>query len=388
MRRAAQPDLQAVIVPAGAGTPNAGTDIVDRLCAVGVEIVGCGFLPNEVTTICSGIGTETGIPIVRPGKTVTTAVEAVCEVDVKGDGTTEVPIVLANVVPVSKNLITASFPTVSFGSAGAAATSTAFPLGCCGGVVEVIVTTTFTDGDNNVFGDFTRTSVCAVNLGVRAPVVLSASPSSGNCAVPQDILIVGSCFLTPGAVTSVFAVAEDGTVVQATVFTILKNDTIDALFNFGSANAGKVFRIFVTGPGGTSRNLSALVAGQTCNILGNEQGIQVTFTCNSGGNPGDNGNPPDIAKLDECRLNRTSSGGFVLTVLGSNIKQGATATVGGVEPRKIKFKSPISGTQAFGKLVLKGRVCQGLPGAIIVTNPGPNGGPSQPLSCAKTCPSN
>ena len=80
---------------------------------------------------------------------------------------------------------------------------------------------------------------------------------------------------------------------------MLTPQLIDALFDFGTANAGKTFMIFVTGPGGTSRNLTQGQTPAGC-VFGNEQGIQVTFTCNAQGSA----QTPDIAQLTSCKLNR------------------------------------------------------------------------------------
>src|SRR6185295_19517495 len=238
-----------------------------------------------------------------------------------------------------------------------------FPAACCGGAGTVTVTTTFSSGDNNAFGPFTRTAVCTVALGTRAPVVISVSPGSGSCSVPQDLLISGACFIINGvpSVTSVFAIdrANSATRINAVNFTVLSPFLVDALFNFTSANAGKTFLIFVQGPGGISRNLTALPAGSpTPCFTGNEQGVQVTFTCSTTGGgclpdvaapgcpcppgvtPGTNGcTPLDIAVVNGCDLSRNStSGAFSLDVVGRNIKPGALVTVGGVTPKKIKFK--------------------------------------------------
>jgi hypothetical protein len=100
---------------------------------------------------------------------------------------------------------------------------------------------------------------------------------------------------------------------------------------------------------------------------------------------------PDIAIVNGCRLNRSASGTFTLEVFGRNIKQGATITVGGVSPRKIKFKDPDAEFPGgFTRVRLKGRVCNGLPGSIIVTNPSPFPGippvPSQAFACTERCP--
>jgi hypothetical protein len=369
------------VVPGPFVTTPTTTGLVNALCAVQLNLVGCGFFPNETTIICQGFASETGIPLQRPGKTVSTAATLAC--DTNGDGIAEAIIPLTSVTPLNCNLVRGTLSPL------ATLPGTAFPAACCGGTGTVTVTTTFSSGDNNVFGPFTRTTTCTIALGVRAPVVFSVSPSDGNCAVPQDLLISGACFIIPqGSITSVFAVEKTNpaNVIQATNFVVLNNNLIDALFNFGSANAGKTFLIFVTGPGGTSRNLTAAVAGAPAGCpLGNEQGIQVTFTCASSTTPG-GGGTPDIAVVTGCRLDRRETGQFFLDITGTNIKQGATATVGGVTPKKIKVVEVAPGTQNPTKLRLVKKICGGLPGNVIITNPGPNGAPSQPFNCTERCP--
>src|SRR5262249_55994112 len=116
-----------------------------------------------------------------------------------------------------------------------------------GGLGKLTLKRTLKAGDNNIFGAFTRTSNCVIDLGVRAPVVISVTPSNGNCGVAQDLLISGACFILPSFgpagvgttnVTSVFAqeVGNPSNVKQATNFVILNPNLIDALFNFGSPN--------------------------------------------------------------------------------------------------------------------------------------------------------
>ena len=51
----------------------ASAGLVNAICAVQLNAVGCGFFPNEVTTVCQGFEEQTGAPLQRPGKTVTTA---------------------------------------------------------------------------------------------------------------------------------------------------------------------------------------------------------------------------------------------------------------------------------------------------------------------------
>jgi hypothetical protein len=379
----------AFVTPTGSGT-----DLVDALCAVPLNIVGCGFFPNEVTTICQGFAAETGIPLQRPGKTVTTAATLSC--DTNGDGIVDSTIVLSAVTPVNCNLITATIPTsASFG----ATTGSGFPAACCGGPATITVTTTFTIGNNNVFGAFTRTSTCALALGTRAPIVFSVTPSSGDCSLPdQDLLISGACFTFTqfvaggpniiGNVTSVFAIdAQTGARIDARAFVVLNANLIDAHFNFGSANAGRTFFIFVTGPGGTSRNLSAPLAGTPTGCpLGNEQGIQVTFKCNAPGTPTNPGTPIDIAVITNCHLDRQANGTFTLDVTGNKIKAGARVTVGGVEPKKIKVVEVEPGTTNPTRLRLVKRLCGNLPGNIVITNPG--AAASAPFLCTERCPVN
>jgi hypothetical protein len=375
-----------VVVGSFVVAPNqGGPDLIDALCATQVSLVGCGFFPNETTIICQGFQSDTGVPLQRNGKTVSTAVTLAC--DTNGDGIIDATIALGTVTPVNKNLVRATFNPL------AAFPGTAFPTACCGGAATLTVTTTFTSGDNNVFGPFTRTVVCPINLGVRAPVVFSVTPSDGNCAVPiQNLIVTGACFClpdgTPG-VTSAFALEVGNTANRINgIVKPLSCFAVDVEFAFTSANAGKRFLIFLVGPGGTSRNLTSLPAGAPAGCpLGNEQGIQVTFTCNSTNTP-----PPpvdsggDIAVLTNCKVNRGDNGAFTLTVTGSNIKLNATVTVGGVTPKKVKFKDLQSANNTFNKLTLKGRFCTGLPGAIIVTNPGQRA--SAPLQCAERCATN
>lgn len=367
-----------------AASPTAG--IINALCNVQLNLLGCGFFPNEVTIICQGFSSETGVPLQRPGKTVSTAIALTC--DTNADGIPDVVVPLAAVTPVNKNLLRGTLATL--GAVGLP--GTAFPVACCGGIATLTVTTTFTAGDNNIFGPFTRTTVCTIDLGLRAPVVFSATPSEGDCAVPQDLLISGACFIINGVpnVTSVFAQQIDNANnrINATAFVILNANLIDAIFNFGSANAGRRFLIFVSGPNGTSRNLTSLPAGAPAGCpLGNEQGIQVTFTCRAATPPGGGGTVPDIAVVTGCRVERSDSGTFTIDVLGRNFKAGATATVGGRTPKKIKFRDVATpGGNDFTRLVLKGRVCGGLPGIITVTNPGAS--PSVAFNCAFTCASN
>src|SRR5215475_6613915 len=245
------------------------------------------------------------------------AEDGIRDFHVTGVQTCALPILavpLSNVTPVNQNLIQGTLAVLP-GLPG-----TAFPLACCGGFGTVVNTVTFTAGNNNIFnllpgtGGFTRSMSCLIDVGPRAPVVISASPSGPfDCNNCQDLLITGSCFILPNGttnVTSVFAVdiANSAKVIQSTRFVVLSPTLIDALFCFGSANAGHTFLIFASGPNGTSRNLTA--ASGTCPI-GNEQGIQVTVKCNAA--TSSTSSDPQVLG---CDVNRSDTGKFTLVITG------------------------------------------------------------------------
>jgi hypothetical protein len=375
-------------------TPTSG--IINAVCAVQLNIVGCFFIPNEVTTICAGFSTETGVPLQRPGKTVTSALTLAC--DTNADGIIDALIALTNVTPTNINLVRGTLSPL-------AGSSSAFPLSCCGGLATLTLTTTFTAGDNNIFGPFTRTATCVIDLGVRAPVVLSITPSSGDCSILNNLLISGACFILPGTsgplagpnVTSVFAVesGNPNNVIQATRFVVLGANLIDVHFAFTTANAGKTFLIFVSGPNGTSQNLTSLPAGATGCLtgfgsLGNQIGIQVTFKCDAIPPPPNGGGNFDIALVNGCALNRNAAGGFEFSITGKNIKPDAEIKIGTTvltNKRKFKAADP-DNLGAFTRVKLKGQsICALIPGAIIITNPGVNSRPSAAFQCNQSCPS-
>jgi hypothetical protein len=155
---------------------------------------------------------------------------------------------------------------------------------------------------------------------------------------------------------------------------------IDAFFEFGTVNAGKTFLIFVSGPNGTSRNLVASDTRPAGCPTGNEQGIQVTFTCSSSTTPEPGADLPIITTVN---VQRSSSGTTSLEVLGSNFKEGIQFTVGGKSPKKTKLSQLQTGSNTFNKAVLKGRICGGLPGLVVGTNPG--GRPSQGFQVNQSC---
>ncbi|MEN3333203.1 MAG: hypothetical protein V7641_2568 [Blastocatellia bacterium] len=96
---------------------------------------------------------------------------------------------------------------------------------------------------------------------------------------------------------------------------------------------------------------------------------------------------PDFGPLvNGCRLTRNPSGAYVLTVFGAAIKAGATVTVGGVRPKKIQFIELEPGSpNTYRTIRLVKKFCGGLPGNIIVTNPGSCGGSGVPFFCNEVC---
>jgi hypothetical protein len=323
--------------------PGSTKGIINAVCEVGLNIVGCIFRPQIGKITC----------------------------DTNGDGVPELMIPLTNVTSVNGLLVQATIPALSPDLPG-----TPFPLSCCGGLATLTLSRTVLASPDNIFGEFTQSITCPIELGERAPVVVSASPSGGSCSIGQNLLIPGSCFVradgTPN-VTSVFAVERNNPthVVQSSKWAILSPNLIDAFFEFGSVNAGKTYLIFVSGPNGTSRNLSVLPAGADSSCpIGNEQGIVVTFTCSSVAPP-----PPPADQIPPtvgiCRLERSESGALSLVIVADRIRSNATITVGGLIPKKLTFKDPTLEADTFQKVVAKGtKVCRGLPGAIVITNAG------------------
>jgi hypothetical protein len=353
----------------GVRQATATSGIINAVCNVQLNFLGCFFIPNEVTTICQGFSAETGVPLQRPGKTVTSALRLGC--DTNGDGSFDSVTTLTGVNPLNINLVRGTLAAP--GQTGF--TGSAFPLSCCGGLASLTLTTTFTSGDNNIFGPFALTSNCVIDLGVRAPVVVSITPSSGDCSLPvNDLLISGGCFILPGFgangvgstnVTSVFAieVGNPANVVQALRFVVLSPFLINADFAFTSANAGKTFLIFVSGPNGTSQNLTSLPAGtQGCpaGFLGNQLGIQVTFKCNSGTVPGGSGNPNAVTVQSA-----TWDAQGRLQIVGTGIQQGAVFKIGNTTAKKVKYKGLQTGSNTFNKAVAKGLCPVGAVGAEL-----------------------
>ncbi|HEU4389354.1 MAG TPA: IPT/TIG domain-containing protein [Blastocatellia bacterium] len=321
-------------------SPTAG--IINAICSVTLNVVGCPFIPNSASLSC----------------------------DTDGDGVFDLVIPLTNITVVNPLLVRVTVP------AGSQLRGTPFPLACCGGIARLTLT--------RAIEPFTQTVKTDIDLGPRAPVVISVTPSTGSCSTGQNLLISGACFIDVNgnsAVTSVFAVERNNAsnVIQARSFVILSDHLVDADFELDAANAGKSFLFFVSGPNGTSRNLTSLPMGAGTNCpLGNEAGIQVLFNCTA---------PPagqsDVAIVTGTLLERTAAGGVLLTVTGLNIQDGAAVTINGRAPRKIKFKQLDVETGTFRSVQIKGSVCGMIPGMIVITNPGKK--PTEPIACNLTC---
>jgi hypothetical protein len=340
--------------------PGSTKGIINALCDVPLYVLGCGFSANAAVITC----------------------------DSNGDGIADLQIPLKDVRVVNGNLIQAIIPALSTQLPG-----TAFPLACCGDIASLTLIQHVGAGDDNIFGEYTLKATCPIELGMRAPVILSAVASSGDCAIGHNLQLPGSCFILPDGtanVTSVFAVEKGNpsNVVEVTRFVILSDHLIDAYFEFGAANAGKRFLIYASGPNGTSRNMTSLPEGAPVGCpTGNEQGIEVTFTCASLAPPPVDPAPIDIAAVNGCHLDRTEAGVFRLIISGFNISANATVQIGVIVFPKVKFQEPDSANPGrFTKVILKGKVCRELPGAIVITNPGINGHSSIPFQCNQRCP--
>jgi hypothetical protein len=336
--------------------PRSTVGIINALCDVTLNFVGCNVVPGSINIVC----------------------------DTNADGVPELMIPLKNVTPINALLVRATLPAL-----GPQLPGTPFPLACCGGKANVVLSITVTEGDDNIFGTFTITETVEIDLGQRAPVVISASPASVDCAVAQNLIIPGSCFLLGDGkpnVTAVYAVerGNPANVIQSKAFVIINSNVIDALFDFTGANAGKSFLICATGPNGTSRNLTALPQGTpTPCPLGNEQGIQVTVTCKSAGGIGGSGDSPITPAADRCALQRDEAGNYSLLISGGKYPADVTLTIGGVTPKKIKPQDRDAATGMYQSILVKKKVCNGLPGNVVIKDAA--GATVSSFICNQTC---
>ena len=257
-----------VVVADGFVTTPTTVGLVNAIGPVTLNILGSGFFQNEVTTVCPSGGESAP----RPGKAVVTS--ATISIDSNGDAIPEAVIPLTNVTVISPNNIRATIPTV------AGLPGTAFPLNVTGGVGTVTVTTTFTSGDNNVFGAFSTSATRDIALGNRAPVVTSVTPGSGDCGVAQSLALVGASFQY-GAATTTDVIATEignpGNVIHASSISVVDANHVNANVNFAAAT-GKSFLIQAVGTNGTSRDLLVSPPGAPP-PTGNEAGNIISFSC-------------------------------------------------------------------------------------------------------------
>ncbi len=288
---------------------------------------------------------------------------------------------LKDINPINRILFHATIPVF------ANTPGTAFPLVCCGGMTTITLSRTVTAGDNNVFGTFTQTIVCSIDLGIRAPVVISATPAEEDCSAGENQLIPGACFVVEGGkpnVTSVFGVevGNSNNIVQAETIHILSPNLIDAFFRPGLSQAGKTFLLYARGPNGTSRNLTDLPALAPAGCpLGNELGVTVTFRCKSTG-PNEVVDPPPSPQTSSCTIERSDVGAFSLILTG-RFRDGGSVTIDGVRPKKMKLKDFDPAENIYSRMILKGRLCDNLPGNVVYVDP--DGSTSSPFFCLARC---
>jgi hypothetical protein len=353
------PASPVVVAPNQPAVPARSTvGIINGLCAITLNFVNCGFMPTSVAINC----------------------------DTNGDGVPELLIPLKNITIINQLLFQATLPALG------TSPGTAFPLACCGGLATITLTCTLSAGDDNVFGPITQSLTCPIDLGLRAPLVISATPSEGDCVLGQNVLIPGACFLLADGkpnVTSVFGVevGNPANVIQASTIQILTNNLVDAFFKPDPSNAGKTFLIFVSGPNGTSRNLTVLPPGAPAGCpLGNEQGTLVQFKCKGASTPdsGASGDSTTTAPaVGSCQIDRDEAGSFTLSIFGKRIRNDAIVTIGGKSPKKIKFRDADPADGTFTRITVKKKFCELLPGAIVITNQ--DGTSSAPMVCAQRC---
>src|SRR5205807_568644 len=116
--RPAPPIASTVIPGPFVVAPNQTSVPINALGSMDVFVVGSGFFPNEVTTVCQGGGTQ------RAGKTVTTAMTLA--IDNNGDSIPDSTFALGNVTPINQNLVRGTLLPV------AGLPGTAFPLAALG----------------------------------------------------------------------------------------------------------------------------------------------------------------------------------------------------------------------------------------------------------------
>ena len=106
-------------------------------------------------------------------------------------------------------------------------------------------------------------------------------------------------------------------------------------------------------------------------------------TCTAQDQPDLNLSPPPLPVVLACELNRSPAGIYTLHLIGHNFSQEAMVTINEVAPKKLKFKGDVAGEQGLVRLVAKGRLCESLPGNVVVRNPNGLSGPA--FNCNQRC---
>ena len=95
--------------------------------------------------------------------------------------------------------------------------------------------------------------------------------------------------------------------------------------------------------------------------------------------------PPPGLLINGCEVTRNPNGQFVLTLRGAGMKEGATITVSGLTPRKVKFIELQPGSSdSYSVVRLVKKFCNGLPGTIVMKNPG-DCGAATAFFCNQAC---
>ena len=360
--------ISTIVLDPFAITPTTA-GLVNAIGPITLNILGSGFFPNEVTTVCPSGGESAP----RAGKAVVTS--ASISIDSNGDAVPEAVIPLTNVTVVSANSVRATIPTVP-GLPG-----TAFPLAVTGGLGTLTVTTAFTFGDNNVFGPFTTSATAFIPLGNRAPVVTSVTPSSGDCGAVQSLALVGASFQY-GAVTTTDVIATEignlSNVIHASSLTVVDANHVNATINFGGTS-GKSFLIQAVSSAGTSRDMLVLPP-LAPPPLGNEAGNIISFSCGENfqfsggvfgvtedltivpititrGSPSAGSASVDISTSDGSALQKTDYTTIIQTITFAsgetskvvNIPITEDAFVEGNESFNLTLSNPSSGTSIGGQ---------------------------------------
>ena len=301
-------------------------------------------------------------PLCRAGKSVTYSL--VFKFDEDGDGITDATIEFTDPDVVVTNEFTIRL-TVDFSQTN-----------LCGGDVEVCIFAVYGFGDDNKYfelqqldGDaplevapVTLTCASTIDIGARAPVVLSIAPDTVACEDPddpdnvEDVQIAGLCFF--GSITSAFITTNpDGTGTRVDLSNVVnvQSNIVTATVPIAQLTPDTPYYVFVVRSDGV-RSTS----------YPNAFGFDVTFTCLSEETPEE----PEI-RLTSCRVVRNSVGKLILQVNGENfVPNDSIVLLNGVPCRRNKyparFINPTSGTTT--RINCSGGLSGLLPATVTVRN--------------------